>query len=221
MKKETLLSDYPPVIGNYLKEIHLARWEENLTRDSNAPKTRIHVLKEVLDYLNQAKKPRHWFPWENGLSVDEKFWQSLVARDATSRGFLTLSEGNQAMSPVDVAFQAKAADCAIFSPYYYNLPMLYNLGDWIVKDITYPVGWADIETIQAWGNPIWTGVSDVLLTDPVLKHIVPCLDTRVEDKDTRGNTRDRKASREGENHIRESASILHEFYNDIGKLGLE
>ncbi|GJT49343.1 hypothetical protein Tco_0975500 [Tanacetum coccineum] len=91
MKKETLLSDWPPVIGNYLKEIHIARWEENLTRDSNAPKTRIHVLKEVLDYLNQAKKPRHWFPWGNDLNVNEKFWQSLVARDATSRGFLTLS----------------------------------------------------------------------------------------------------------------------------------
>ncbi|GJV40234.1 hypothetical protein Tco_1418674 [Tanacetum coccineum] len=28
MKKETLLSDCPPVIGNYLKEIHIARWEE-------------------------------------------------------------------------------------------------------------------------------------------------------------------------------------------------
>ncbi|GJV93492.1 hypothetical protein Tco_1541305 [Tanacetum coccineum] len=45
--------------------------------------------------------------------------------------------------------------------------------------------------------------------------------TRDEDKDTRGNTRDRKASREGENHTCESASILHELYNDIGKLGLE
>nr|GEY40638.1 hypothetical protein [Tanacetum cinerariifolium] len=33
MKKETLLSDCPPVIGNYLKEVHIARWEENLTRD--------------------------------------------------------------------------------------------------------------------------------------------------------------------------------------------
>ncbi|GKC04827.1 hypothetical protein Tco_0996437 [Tanacetum coccineum] len=46
-------------------------------------------------------------------------------------------------------------------------------------------------------------------------------DTRDEDKYTRGNTRDGKASREGENHTRESASILHEFYNDIRKLGLE
>nr|GEY35286.1 hypothetical protein [Tanacetum cinerariifolium] len=33
-----------------------------LIRESNTPKTRIHILKEVLDYLNQAKKPRHWFP---------------------------------------------------------------------------------------------------------------------------------------------------------------
>nr|GEX17102.1 hypothetical protein [Tanacetum cinerariifolium] len=70
MKKETLLSDCPPVIGNYLKEIHIEHWEENLTKDSNAPKTRIHVLKEVLDYLNQTKKPRHCIPWRNGLNVN-------------------------------------------------------------------------------------------------------------------------------------------------------
>ncbi|GKF34955.1 hypothetical protein Tco_0108155 [Tanacetum coccineum] len=32
MKKETLLSDCPPVNGNYLKEIHIARWEERFQR---------------------------------------------------------------------------------------------------------------------------------------------------------------------------------------------
>nr|GFA96420.1 hypothetical protein [Tanacetum cinerariifolium] len=31
MKKETLLSDCPLVIGNYLKEIHIVRWEEKDT----------------------------------------------------------------------------------------------------------------------------------------------------------------------------------------------
>nr|GEW61408.1 phospholipase-like protein [Tanacetum cinerariifolium] len=138
--------------GEVMKETQLPDSLENLTRDSNAPKTRIHVLKEFLDYLNQAKKPRHWFPLGNGLNVDEKFWQSLVARDATRRGFLTL--------------------LAIFSPYYCNLSTPYDLEDWIFKDIAYPVGWADIET--AWGNPVWTGAPDVLLPDPVLKHAVPC-----------------------------------------------
>ncbi|GJR37148.1 hypothetical protein Tco_1212832 [Tanacetum coccineum] len=198
MKKKTLLSDCPPVIGNYLKEIHIARWEEG-----------------------------------NGLNVDEKFRQSLVARDATCRGFLTLSVV-ELWVQLMWHFRPKHADCAIFSPYYCNLPTPYDLGDLIFKDISYPVGWADIETIQAWGNSVWTGVSDVLLSDPVLKHVawvselvlkhdVPFIyiDTRDEDKDTRGNTRDGKASRESENHTRESASILHEFYNDIGKLGLE
>ncbi|GJR85625.1 hypothetical protein Tco_0209636 [Tanacetum coccineum] len=75
--------------------------------------------------------------------------------------------------------------------------------------------------IQAWGNPVWIGVFDVLLPVIMLKNAVPYKDTRDEDKDTRGNTRDGKASQEGENHTRKSASILHEFYNDIVKLGLE
>ncbi|GJU06230.1 hypothetical protein Tco_1122660 [Tanacetum coccineum] len=222
MKKETLLSDCPPVIGNYFKEFHIGRWEDNLTRDSNTPKTRIHILKEVLDYLNQAKKPRHWFPWGNGLNIDEKFWHSLVARDATSRGFLTLLVV-ELWVQLMWHFRAKHADWAIPSPYYCNPPTLNDLGDWIFKDITYPVGH---------GVP-----------EPVLKHVVPFVcelwvpttkyankDTkdmshpekasREGDKDTRGNTRDGKASREGENHTRESASILHEFYKDIRKFGL-
>nr|GEU41921.1 copia protein [Tanacetum cinerariifolium] len=116
----------------------------NLTRDSNVPKTRIHILKEVLDYLNQAKKPRHWFPWGNGLNVDEKFWQSLVARDATSRGFLTLSVV-ELWVHLMWHFRPNHANWAIFSPYYCSLPTPYDLVDWIFKDITYPVGWADIE----------------------------------------------------------------------------
>ncbi|GKD96197.1 hypothetical protein Tco_1380094 [Tanacetum coccineum] len=29
--------------------------------------------------------------------------------------------------------------------------------------------------IQAWGKPVWTGVDDVLLLAPVLKHVVPSL----------------------------------------------
>ncbi|GJU51550.1 phospholipase-like protein [Tanacetum coccineum] len=137
-KKGTLLSDCPPVIGNYLKEIHLARWEENLTRDSNAPKIRVHVDKEVLDYLNQAKKPCHMFPWGNGLNIDEKFRQSLVARDASSKGFLTLLVV-ELWFQLMWHFRPKHADWAISSPHYYNFPMLNDLGDWIFKDITYPM----------------------------------------------------------------------------------
>ncbi|GJW75168.1 hypothetical protein Tco_0134538 [Tanacetum coccineum] len=137
-EKGTLLSDCPPVIGNYLKEIHLTRWEENLTRDSKAPKIRIHVHKEVLDYLNQAKKPCHMFPWGNGLNIDEKFWQSLVARDASSKGFLTLLVV-ELWVQLMWYFRPKHADWAISSPHYCNFPMLNDLGDWIFKDITYPI----------------------------------------------------------------------------------
>nr|GEY94299.1 hypothetical protein [Tanacetum cinerariifolium] len=77
---------------------------------------------------------------------------------------------------------------------------------------------------------------------PVLKHVVDFIcelwvpttkqlklyvlggkdkDTRHEDKDTKGNTRNGKASREGKNHTRESALILYNFNNDTGQLCLE
>ncbi|GJT88220.1 putative reverse transcriptase domain-containing protein [Tanacetum coccineum] len=74
----------PPVIGNYLKEIHIARWEEVV-----------------------------------------ELWVQLMWH-----------------------FRPKHADWAIFSPYYYNLSTPNDLGDWISKDITYPVGWADIELVR-------------------------------------------------------------------------
>nr|GEX07173.1 hypothetical protein [Tanacetum cinerariifolium] len=56
-KKGTLLQDFLPVIGNDEKEIKLKPWTEDLTRDSKATKTRIHVSKEVLDFFNQVQKP--------------------------------------------------------------------------------------------------------------------------------------------------------------------
>nr|GEY57104.1 phospholipase-like protein [Tanacetum cinerariifolium] len=41
----------------------------------------------------------------------------------------------------------KHADWDISSPYYYNLPTPNDLEDWILKDITYPVGWANVEMV--------------------------------------------------------------------------
>ncbi|GKB26299.1 hypothetical protein Tco_0865700 [Tanacetum coccineum] len=86
-KKGTLLSDCPPVIGNYLKEIQLA-----------------------------------------------------------------LGRGSRAMGPVDLVFQAEACRLAISNPYYCNLPTPNDLRDWIFKDITHPVGWANVETVFGQGG---------------------------------------------------------------------
>ncbi|GJX09525.1 hypothetical protein Tco_0199384 [Tanacetum coccineum] len=134
----------------------------------------------------------------NGLNVDEKFWQSLVARDATSRG-------SQAMALVMWHFRPKHAGWAISSLYYCNLPTPNDLGDWIFKDITYPVGSALNLGKAECSNCVF------------LAEKIKALETKIKILEaTLGN-----ASRGGENHTRESALILHELYNDIGKLGLE
>nr|GEZ89248.1 phospholipase-like protein [Tanacetum cinerariifolium] len=73
----------PLVNGNYLKEIHLARWEE---------------VVELWVQLMWHLRPKH-------------------------------------------------ADWAISSPYYCNLRTPNDLEDWILKDITYPVGWANVEMV--------------------------------------------------------------------------
>nr|GEV51314.1 retrovirus-related Pol polyprotein from transposon TNT 1-94 [Tanacetum cinerariifolium] len=182
MKKETLLSDCPPVIGNYLKKSTL----------------RVGKRKGVVTFYDTLGDKK---PWDK---EDRPWWIEISATDEQ-----TTTEGHVKAW----CLQAKEhTSQGIYNHLYFS-------------------------TIQAWGNPVWTGVSDVLLPDPVLKHAwvsepvlkhdVPFIyelwvpTTKDEDKDTRGNTRDGKASREGENRRRESASIPHEFYNDIGKLGLE
>ncbi|GJZ05507.1 hypothetical protein Tco_0539300 [Tanacetum coccineum] len=87
-KKGTLLQDFLPVIGKDRKEIKLEPWTEDLTRDSKVTKTRMHVSKEVLDFFNQVQKPGYRFPWGTGFTVDDKFWQCLVAKDANRKGWL-------------------------------------------------------------------------------------------------------------------------------------
>ncbi|GJR94678.1 hypothetical protein Tco_0266852 [Tanacetum coccineum] len=46
------------------------------------------------------------------------------------------------------------------------------LSDWppVIRNYLKEIHITRWEEIQAWGNPVWTGVSDVLLPDPVLKH---------------------------------------------------
>nr|GEV67805.1 hypothetical protein [Tanacetum cinerariifolium] len=145
MKKETLLSDCPPVIGNYLKEIHIAQSYKRFQRakDKNTRPQRSFGL------FKSSKEATSLVSLGNGLNVDEKFWQSLVARDATSRGFLNLSVV-ELWVQLMWHFRPKHADWAIFSSYYCNLPTPYDLEDRIFKDITYPVGWANIETGIHW-----------------------------------------------------------------------
>nr|GEX30180.1 hypothetical protein [Tanacetum cinerariifolium] len=48
----------------------------------------------------------------------------------------------------------KHADWAISSPYYCNLRTPNDIKDWILKDITYPVGWANVE-MEKDDRPWW------------------------------------------------------------------
>nr|GFB21617.1 hypothetical protein [Tanacetum cinerariifolium] len=72
----------------------------DLRRDSKATKTRIHISKEVLDFFNQVQKPGYHFPWGTGFTVDDKFWQCLMAKDANMKGWLNDSVVSAAKLPI-------------------------------------------------------------------------------------------------------------------------
>ncbi|GJS34664.1 phospholipase-like protein [Tanacetum coccineum] len=69
----------------------------------------------------------------------------------------------------------KHADLAIFSPYYYNLLTPNDLEDWILKEITYPVGWADIEMVYILVNI--SGIHWFLAVFKIRKGVITFYDT--------------------------------------------
>ncbi|GJW41239.1 hypothetical protein Tco_0067084 [Tanacetum coccineum] len=178
MKKETLLSNWPPIIGNYLKEIHIARWEEVVELwvqlmwhfgpkhadwaifspyYFNLPTPNDHgdwifkdITKGVVTFYDTLIDKKPWDKDDHPWWI--KFWQLMSKK---------LRKG---MSKHGVFKQKKihpGYTITFTSPL--NVPKQSSVYDdcgvWI----------------QAWGNPVWTSVSDVLLPDPVLKHDVPCL----------------------------------------------
>ncbi|GJW28062.1 putative ribonuclease H-like domain-containing protein [Tanacetum coccineum] len=112
-ERGNFVTNFLLVIGKDGKEIKLEPWTEDLTRDSKLTKTRIHVSKEVLDFFNQVQKPGYHFPWETGFTVDDKFWQCLVAKDANRKGWLNDSLVSTASTSVSTGCRASTVSISL------------------------------------------------------------------------------------------------------------
>nr|GEW73246.1 hypothetical protein [Tanacetum cinerariifolium] len=269
MKKETLLSDCPPVIGNYLKEIYIARWEERSQRakDKNTRPQRSFGLFKSSKEATSLVSLREWLERQSmptrafSLHITAIFQRRMTSRTGYSRTSRRVSSpfmihstiknlGTRKTSLVDQisatdeqttteghvkswCLQAKEhTSQGLYNHLYFSTVILFGLACSLFPCFLLDSGFGKFgQQVCCFYASAWI---QAWIPEPVLKHDVPFIyelwvpttkyankDTRDEDKDTRGNTRDGKSSREGENHTRKSASILHEFYNDIGKLGLD
>ncbi|GJV44682.1 DNA helicase [Tanacetum coccineum] len=194
-----LLSDYPaPVMEINLKEIHLARWEENLTRDSmpkdkkTRPKVYIPVNIPGIHWFLVVFKIRKGVVTFYDTLSDKKPWDKEDRPWWIKFRQLMSKQLRKGMSKHGVFKQKNIHPKGLAYGLCMDSPFPHSFG------------------LQRTHDKLFLEIQDPVLMDGGRDK-----DTREEDKDTRGNTRDRKASREGKNHIRESASILHEDFCEV------
>ena len=63
---------------------------QDLFRPSNAPKNRVNVPKEIINFLRENQEQRFYFPWSmDGTFVYNNFWQGLLGISRERRGWLS------------------------------------------------------------------------------------------------------------------------------------
>ncbi|GKD39099.1 hypothetical protein Tco_1259306, partial [Tanacetum coccineum] len=89
---------------------------EDLFCPSNAPKMRVNVPKEIINFLRETKEQYFYFPWSmDGTFVCNNFWQGLLGIGKERRGWLS-----------DTVLDKKNIDPANYSityRYTVNVPM--------------------------------------------------------------------------------------------------
>ncbi|GJS61289.1 phospholipase-like protein [Tanacetum coccineum] len=110
-------------------------------RPSNAPKTRVNVPKEIINFLRETEEQHFYFPWSmDGTFVYNNFWQGLLGIGKESRGWLSNMH-------LDLwvlylwHFRPADADWAIAGPFFNTFMLGYELPCCYADDVTYGVPW--------------------------------------------------------------------------------
>ncbi|GKE32823.1 hypothetical protein Tco_1452145 [Tanacetum coccineum] len=116
-------------------------WTEDLFRPSNAPKMRVLVPKEIINFLPETEEQRFYFPWSmDGTFVYNNFWQGLLGIGKESRGWLSNMH-------LDLwvlylwHFRPTEADWAIAGPFFNTFMLGYELPCCYADGVTYGVPW--------------------------------------------------------------------------------
>ncbi|GJU54377.1 hypothetical protein Tco_1228091, partial [Tanacetum coccineum] len=80
-------------------------WTEDLFRPSNAPKMRVNVPKEIINFLRETEEHSFYFTWsKDGTLVYNNFWQDLLGIGKERGGWLSDSVSPRLVGVISVAF---------------------------------------------------------------------------------------------------------------------
>ncbi|GJV99507.1 NAC domain-containing protein [Tanacetum coccineum] len=171
--KETLLLDCPPVIGNYFKEIHLAPWEE-VYIPVNIPG--IHwflavfkIRKGVVTFYDTLSDKKPWDKDDRPWWIKFRQLMSKQLRKGMSKHGI-LKQNNIHPKGYTITFTSLLNvpkqsgvydDCGVWRTHD---KLFLEIQDHVLMDggrgqhvrCFHASSW-----IQAWGNPIWTDVSNI------------------------------------------------------------
>ncbi|GKA50978.1 ulp1 protease family, C-terminal catalytic domain-containing protein, partial [Tanacetum coccineum] len=72
------------------REVKVSSVDSGSISSKNAPKTRVIVLKEIMDLLWETEEQYFYFPWvTDGTFVNSKFWQALLGVGKERCGWLS------------------------------------------------------------------------------------------------------------------------------------
>ncbi|GJY98406.1 phospholipase-like protein [Tanacetum coccineum] len=127
----------------FLKDV--TPWVEDLSRYNRAT-DRVHLTDAFDIFLGRQGPLRCRFPWCKDVSVDRRFWESLVCLDPTKKGWI-MDEHVELWVNYMWHFRPHDADWAMVGAYFVQLLLQDSIPSWYADGSLYKVSWCDVEEV--------------------------------------------------------------------------
>ncbi|GJS22327.1 phospholipase-like protein [Tanacetum coccineum] len=127
----------------FLKDV--TPWVEDLSRYNRAT-DRVHLTDAFDIFLGRQGPLRCRFPWRKDVSVDRRFWESLVCLDPTNKGWI-MDEHVELWVNYMWHFRPHDADWAMVGVYFVHLLLQDSILSWYADGTLYKVSWCGVEEV--------------------------------------------------------------------------
>ncbi|PWA69469.1 phospholipase-like protein [Artemisia annua] len=130
---------------------HVKLWVEDLKRLHKAV-NKVYFTDENDRYLGQIGPLNCKFPWCEDVTVDRRFWESLVCLDPKRQGWL-LEEASNLTTHIELwvnymwHVRLHTADWAMVSGYFVQLLLQNSLPLWYANGERYSIPWSDVKQV--------------------------------------------------------------------------
>ncbi|GKA92494.1 phospholipase-like protein [Tanacetum coccineum] len=127
----------------FLKDV--TPWVEDLSR-YNRDTDRVHLTDAFDIFLGRQGPLRCRFPWCKDVSVDRRFWESLVCLDPTKKGWI-MDELVELWVNYMWHVRPHDTDWAMVGGYFVQLLLQDSIPSWYADVTMYKVSWCDVEDV--------------------------------------------------------------------------